>query len=800
MSPLISRRHLIMTGAVAASAATWGGLATRSARAADVFDELRQRWVDYLTGGSGLDLGNPVIAARVRALSDSAAGFVASAGALTPNSAIWSDLPLAGPNPGNIALTYSRVLTVATAWATPGTAVARDAAVGQSLVAWYRHLSTYWYNLTVPKAGNWWFWEIGIPRTLGDLSALVDGLLTDADRAAAVAAIRRFTPNPNWRGTGTSLAETGGNRADKVLACLLRGIAARSEADMVLARDAMSDVVAQGRNSLFSYATSGNGFYRDGSYIDHSYLPYVGTYGNVALAGVARSLLLTSGSPWQVTDPNVSVILDAPAKSFAPFIWNGRMVETVRGRAVSRENEPDFRDGFSTVASLLLMAPALAEPYRTSYRAMAKGWLQRCTADVIGTSSNIGDISRALAVLGDGSVTPATEPAGHVRTGAQERMVHRGEGWAFTVATSSSRIGRFEWGNNENNLGWHQGDGAAYLYVTGDEDQFSANHWPTVDPYRLPGTTASLQPRSSGASGAGTGIPRAANAWGGGVVLANRWGTAGMDLTNELRTVRAKKSWFALDDLVIALGSDVAATTADAVTVVENRGLTAGGRLLLDGAPVTGSTHLSRARWAHVANGTDVAGYVFVGRTALDAAVVERSGTWYDVNSGADTAGSQEVKRRSYATMTIPHAAGTSGGSYGYVTIPGVSAAQTARLARDLSVSVVRQDAAAHIVEITRNGNTFVFAHLFSAVSDGPIQATGPVAVLLQRHGNEASFAVSSPTRSLTAATLVLDFGRPFSRVVSADERLQVSPGKVVTVQANLAVSGGLSFEASLAG
>lgn len=307
------------------------------------------------------------------------------------------------------------------------------------------------------------------------------------------------------------------------------------------------------------------------------------------------------------------MILEAPERSFAPFIWNGRMMETVRGRAVSRERGRDHNDAFGTINSLMLLAAGLGEPYRSTYRSMAKAWLERCTVSRTATSG-ISAAGRALALLADSSVSATPEPVGHTSYGVQERMVHRGEGWAYTVATSSSRIGRYEWGNNENNLGWHQGDGAAYLYLDNDQGQYSDDYWPTVDPYRLPGTTASLTPRTSGAGGAGTGIPRAANWWGGGVSLAGRFGTSGMDLTSSHGEVRAKKSWFLLDDMVIALGSGIEAT-ADSETTVENRSfpVDADVRLQADGQSIGAATELDNPTWAHL---EAVAGYVFLETSA----------------------------------------------------------------------------------------------------------------------------------------------------------------------------------------
>ena len=810
-SPLVSRRHLLGAGAALTGAAgvSLSPIATLPARAAEAdFDELRARWSDYLTGGSELDTADPRIAARISELSEGAAEAVADAETAPGQQGdLWPDLPMDGPTEANIAATYTRILLIARAWATPGTDQYADQGLADHLATWYRHMGAYWYNETITKSGNWWFWEIGIPRILGDLSALADDLLTDEDRLAAVTAIRRFTPNPNLRGTGTS-PEAGGNRADKVLACLLRGMIARDADDMALARDALSDVVGEGRNSLFAHVTSGNGFYADGSYIDHQKLPYVGTYGNVALSGVARSLMLVAGSPWQVTDPDVAVILDAPEDAFAPFIWHGRMMETVRGRAVSRESERDHHDGATTINALLLMATQIEEPYATTYRELAKGWLERCTEDRTRTAG-LSDLSRILPVLADESVAARPEPRGHRRFGQQERMVHRGTGWAYTVATSSNRIGRYEWGNDENNLGWHQGDGAAYLHLADDQGQFADDYWPCVDPYRLPGTTASLTPRPSGASGAGTGIPAAANRWGGGVELAGRWGTAGMDLTNSLENLSAHKSWFLLDEAVICLGSGIEVIEDPAETIVENRSFEAGASpsLVLDGQAVETVTSGASPRWAHL---DQVAGYLFWGESTVRAEVAERTGTWYDLNSGADTSGPKDERTRTFATLGIEHPVGASNATYGYVILPGATRARTETAAESYGLEILRQDRTAHVVRVVQDDHWVIFAHLFDATDEGPVRADGPCATAIAGHVRGAGrwsprveVALSSPTRSLDRVEVELDLDVTVRRVLDHHDRLTVtttptSTGSTIGLVADVSAGGGASFAAEL--
>ncbi|MDN5726400.1 MAG: hypothetical protein L0G99_10800, partial [Propionibacteriales bacterium] len=418
----MSRRQLLGATAAGTVAVAGTGLwSADTAIAADEFDTLRQRWTDQLTG-RGTAAGEPNAARRLAELSTEAYTLLTSAhDEPAAQGNIWDDASMTDGAESNIAAHFGRLVTIATAWATPDTDQFEDAAVGDKLGRWSRHMITNWYHPGVKPRGNWWFWEIGVPRQVGDLYVLAHAAQTDEDRAAASAAVRRFTPDPNFRGQGKN-PETGGNRADKALACALRGIIDRRADELAMARDALSDVKGGGKASLFSTVTSGSGFHPDGSYIDHQYLPYVGTYGNVALSGVGKLFTLVADTTWQVTDPNHTRLLDAVERSFAPFIWRGQMLDTVRGRAVSRENEPGAKNAFAVAHSALLLATRVPELYRGRFQVLAKSWLTQGRADPLATAS-LSELARALPVLADDSISGDEKLFGHHQFGAQERTV-----------------------------------------------------------------------------------------------------------------------------------------------------------------------------------------------------------------------------------------------------------------------------------------------------------------------------------------------------------------------------------------
>jgi hypothetical protein len=108
-------------------------------------------------------------------------------------------------------------------------------------------------------------------------------------------------------------------------------------------------------------------------------------------------------------------------------------------------------------------------------------------------------VRRYADILADQAVPAAdlNPPARTVAFNAMDRTVHRRPGYAFALARSSARISKYEYMNGENLLPWFQGDGAYYLYLSGQDQTkaFGVDHYTTVSPYRLAGVTAPVEER-----------------------------------------------------------------------------------------------------------------------------------------------------------------------------------------------------------------------------------------------------------------------------------------------------------------
>ncbi|MFD7298200.1 polysaccharide lyase 8 family protein [Streptomyces sp. NPDC059897] len=795
----LSRRHtLALMGAGAAATTLPLGLGAGAAAAAeDPYEPLLARAAEQLTGGE-VDPDDPDVAAALAALDKQAAGWWKALDRSAGRTALWSDLAPA-TDPGMFGQSYTRLRTLATAWATPGTSLTEDTAVRDALLDALRFLGATGYNDSRSESGNWWFWEIGAPRALLDTCVLLRAHLPADDRSAYLKTVAKFVPDADRRTNSPTLAETGANRADKAVIVALRGLLA-GDADVVaLARDGLSDVRDNGKNSLFQYVTSGDGFYADGSFVQHSSVAYTGTYGGVLLGSAGQLIALLADSRWSVTDPAVKVLYEAVERSFVPVLLDGVMMDALRGRAISRERARDHTDGAATASYILQLADGAPQSYADRWRATVKGWILRNKDTPYLRLVGVPALARAKTLLADPAVRPTERLTGHYVFADMDRVVHRRPGWSCALSLSSKRIAAYEAGNGENLHGWYTGDGMTYLYDGDDLDAFGDGFWPTVNPYRLPGTTVDTRERADLGTGAGTGTFRPKNAVAGGAVLDSRYGAAAMELIADGSTLRAKKAWFFLDNAVVALGAGITASDGRPIeTVVENRNLHTDGAPLLtvDDRPQPGepgwSARLTDAHWAHL-EGTG--GYVFPAGGPLRALREERTGTWRSLNTGADTGGSTTPVTRRYASLWFDHGPSPASASYAYVLLPGATAAATAAWSRSTPVRVRTNSATVQAVESPRLG--LLAAHFWAAGSVDGLRADGPGTVLVRRRDDGITVAVSDPGRTGTTLSVQLPF--PVRQVVRADDTVSVTPGRRPVVTVRVAGSRGHTHTAELA-
>ncbi|UUN30624.1 polysaccharide lyase 8 family protein [Streptomyces sp. FIT100] len=783
-SPLSRRRFL---GATTGAALSLALVPAPAAFAADEYDTLRAKWRNLLVG-TGISGTDPLFAPRLAALGTQAGAYRSS---MAPSSAgLWPDLPYNTLKGDPITGTCNRLRTMALAYAQTGTGLTGDAGLAADIVAGLDHIHDGVYSAADPIPHEYWDWwwnvQIGAPQSLLDTCVLVYDHLSAGQIADYCAAVDHFLPD--------STEFTGANQVDFCRVRALRGIVGRNPAKLALARDMLSPV--------FPRVTSGDGFYADGSFLQHNSIPYTGSYGAVLINGVALLFALLSGSSWQITDPARQLMLDAVENSFAPFVYNGAFMDNVMGRGVSRGlsatsttgmPSSDHSRGQGIMSTILLLGTGAGPAEQARWKGLVKGWLQRDYYLSLEDNANMDVValSRLLAVRDDPGVTAVAEPVGHRSFNSMDRATHRRPQWAATLSMCSNRTAFYEFGNDENKRGWHTNSGMlAWWRASAVLGQYSDAFWPTVDPYRLPGTTVSRKVLADGEGGSFA-RPKPTASWAGGTTDGT-YGVAGMDIRGLTSTLNGRKSWFFLDDAIVCLGAGIRCTDGTGVeSVVDNRhGGVYSTAFTVDGVkqPSTASwsATLAGAGWAHL---DGHAGYVFPGGATVKALREDRTGAWRDINGG----GSTTPFTRRYLTMWFDHGTDPTGGTYSYVLLPGADAAATAARAADAGRLTVLANTANHQgISVPTLGCTAV--NFYGTGTVGTLSSTGPATVMARTSGSTGTLCVANPTRN--AASLDITWNRPVSAVISTDPTVTVlSTGSSLQLRIDTSAANGATHK-----
>ncbi|MFF7755181.1 polysaccharide lyase 8 family protein [Streptomyces sp. NPDC007971] len=738
-----TRRTLLLATALAAAPVPRARTAP-----ADPYDTLRSRWLG-LALGTGYDASAEPYASRLAGLGERAREFRATM-APSPDS-LWPGHPFDPPS--GITFSYDRLWTMAQAHTQPGTGVTGDGTLLAAVLRGLDHLSATVYNPATTRYGNWWEWQIGSPRLLMDITAALHDHLGEARIAAACAAVDHFIPDAML--TDYSGTSTGANRVDLCRSVVLRGILGRAGERIALARDALSPV--------FPYVTRGDGLHADGSFVQHTWVAYSGTYGQVLLDGLGRLLTLLAGSDWAVTDPARQNVLDSVERAFAPLIHDGLVMDCVNGRAVSRGYlladdlhlmRSDHYHGQALIAAVALLAGAASAAERERWYGRIKGWIERDTVTPVLTAGQFGvaDLAR-LHTVASAPVPAAAEPAGTHLFPAMERAVHRGPRFTAALSMADERIAHYECGNGENPRGWHTGSGMLSWWPEGTSDQYTDWFWPTVDWYRLPGTTVSTK-RLADRAGGEWGAPRPDVRWVGGTTDGT-YAAVGQHLKGLGSTLQARKSWFFLTDAVVCLGAGIGCADGVPVeTVVDNRNLGEKGTQAFVRGP----------GWAHLEGH---GGWLLPCGGALRTLREDRSGAWSDINTTSTT----ERRTRRWQTLWLDHGTDPADAAYVYVLLPGASRAEVAARSADRHwLRVLANDARRQAVAVPASGLTA--ANFWEAQEAGDLAVSAPASVLVRRRAGTATLCMSEPPR--TGAPLEVVWDRPVRSVVRADDTVEV--------------------------
>jgi len=732
----------------------------------------------------------PEVKAKLATIDQTARTWLAAMDRAQPGE-LFAGLALGTSDP-NLIASYLHLYEIALATRRPGPAseLQGNSEVRAKVLDKLRWLhANYYGDQSKGYYGNWFTWEIGISQHVGKTLALLEA---PADLITTyVASMDAYLRNgKNGDVDLDSRFHTGANLADITANRIIQGALLDDDARIRKALQDQFTVFATIDPYHLQHGVT-DGYYADGSFIQHSSVAYTGSYGKGLLTRVVQSVKTLDGTTYAQTDDLVKVVQGWVEHGFAPLIFEGWMMEIVKGRAISRP-----ATGYDDVAIVVEAIVDLADYAAAADAARLRSYVKFTARPTLNPNNFVSPVSiaRFADIVADGNIKAAdlNPAASSVAFNSMDRTVHRRPGYAFALARSSERISKYEYMSGENLMPWFQGDGAYYLYLSGQDQtqSFGVDYLTTVSPYGLAGVTAPVEQRKSIPELYGTAyynnppdftpssvlqnkyvyFPVGTNQYSGGATLGP-YGVAGWVQSSDAayadreqlpddfvvyRNAEATKSWFLLDDEIVVLAAGVGDQAKRVVTTsldarlaaptdaVQVAGVLRNGRAWSG----TGTADLSWLRYANTTAGTSL-GYYFLQPSPVTVGLeqVTRSRRVVRV-SNPDTAVTKQVftlthetnKRAALAYALIPNATEASLRSYRYGRLLLLS-------------NTPRLQAIHHPGLNLTAANTFTPGHhqVLNYTVDGP------ASFLTQRHPDRTTtIAVADPTTTRATITVTV--------------------------------------------
>lgn len=301
--------------------------------------------------------------------------------------------------------------------------------------------------------GNWWVYEIGIPRCLNEMLILLYEDLPKEKICWHLAVENFYIPEaiytyyrrnyPDVKRLRTNYA----NLADTIYICLLRNILWQNEEEIQRLYLLLPE--------LISVTNQGNGFHLDGGFVYHDTIPYNASYGEVLLHSITKILELYYYLGQDCTS-YLNELYALIEKSYLPFLYHQRALDCVRGRAISRK--ADCHYSFQTILS--------------SLRRLAKLFTKQGFIDLIYNEEEFFFYTPRVYAFN-----------------SMNRYIKRNNSYLLAISAYSNTIANYESINGENLLGYYQSNFTYDLYYNQSPEQGEVLK---INPYFRNGSTNPL--------------------------------------------------------------------------------------------------------------------------------------------------------------------------------------------------------------------------------------------------------------------------------------------------------------------
>lgn len=657
---------------------------------------------------------------------------------------------------------YSKLYAMARGYAMYGSDYYQDHTLYNKIRMGLEYCYKYYYGPCVEEQGtfgNWWEWDIGTPLILTKILILLEKPLGSQLVAKYLEPFDYLNKYPSM---------TACNKVWISYCCLASAALQKDGERLLISEKKMLDV--------FDYVVTGDGFYTDGSFVQHEAHPYSGGYGLSMLSTLVDIMYVLNNTRFQMIDESVNNQYSWVFDTFQPIIYNGNLFANVRGREVYR-NTSEAAAGKAAIVSMITMAQYAPDSAKAQLESLIKCYLNSNSTEYE-KSVSIAFSDYTTKLRNDDSVQARNSYNKTFVFGNMDRVTSHNEKYGVSISLNSTRIWKYEAINGENMNGWYLGDGMIYIYTDGYDYDYDFYHY--VDKYKLPGTTvSSAERKEENVSG---GIYNG-SAFAGGVTIGE-YGIAVLDLTPSKNNyfnskLYARKSYFMFDNEIVALGSGIKDTSGyDISTIIENRKWNSSDKLTVNGSEINLNANNAYTKDVTSMHFTNMGGYVFFDSVKVKLEKATTSGT-------------------TFFEAWVAHGTNPKGESYSYVYLPEATVEETTAYQQSPDVKIISNTDKVHAVQETKLGVTgYVF---WEAGSCNGVTVDSACTLMVKEENGKVTVSVSDPTHSLENAKITIKLSSLGSNITSDSNINATVNGDTLTLDVDFLGNVGQSFTVTIA-
>ena len=628
---------------------------------ADIYDQILQSWENASLGNENYQADNPYMQEFLSKIESGVEESLAHWDNDVANRESIFDDVTDFTKSANIATTYRRLEQFAQVLDNKSSKYYQNYDLALKLKEGMEYLYKHVYNEQKEIVGNWWDYEIGTPRAVVDVLAYANPYFTQEEINRYIKPIDKFVADPTVIRSTTTIpvAAVGGNQTDLSKVTILSGALKQDSAR-----------IQEGTNGLLTvlnFVKEGQGFYRDGSFIDHTDVAYTGAYGNVLMDGFSQILPMIANTSFALPNDKTKILYEWIDRAYFPIILNGELMDMTRGRSISRATAESHAAAIEALRGIVRIAQASDETQKRHLLSAVKGRIAEDTFYIpYQNLKSYTDILLFEKLLKDENI-PAVKPETFLHSfHNMDKFVYNNAENNFAIAISmySDRTQNYEDMNNENRHGWYTSDGMVYLY-NNDLTHYSEGYWPTVDPYKMPGTTELVTAREDG-----SGMVNLPSSFVGASKFDEKNAAVAMDFTNYNEELSARKAWFIFGDKIVMLTTNIQNKSSDAsLTTIENRKLVAdkNTKIYINGEEISADKVTNDAVdtfYLETVDPNQRIGYAFLTPLSLDIEKQTRTHSWSEINYGQPS----DPVTNTFVTAT--HTTQQNGESLAYILVP----------------------------------------------------------------------------------------------------------------------------------